>query len=61
MSVVAPDCRRAEVAAKVAFLLGPDAGAEFVESHALAALFVGGDGAQRLVGRWDAPDAEVAA
>lgn len=61
VSVIAPDCRRAEVAAKVAFILGADSGAAFIEAHALAAMFVGRDGAQHFVGRWDASDTEAVA
>jgi thiamine biosynthesis lipoprotein len=61
VSVIAPDCRRAEVAAKVAFILGADTGAAFIEAHGLTAMFVRRDGAQHLVGRWDPPDTEAAA
>jgi thiamine biosynthesis lipoprotein len=53
-SVVAPTCRRAEVAAKTALLLGPEHGAAFLASHDLAGLLVTRDGSAWRVGAWSA-------
>lgn len=51
VSVSASTCAQAEVAAKVAFVLG-DAGLAFLEAHALAGFFVRGDGTVQRVGGW---------
>lgn len=52
VTVAARRCERAEVAAKAAFVLGPEAGAEFVASHGLAALFVLDSHECRFAGAW---------
>jgi thiamine biosynthesis lipoprotein len=51
-SVAAPSCTRAEVAAKAAFLLGPEEGSRFLVQHGLAGLFIASDGTDRLAGAW---------
>jgi thiamine biosynthesis lipoprotein len=51
-SAAAPTCSQAEVAAKVAFILGPLDGAEFLEEHGLAGLFLAPDGTARTTGGW---------
>ena len=51
-TVLAPTCRVAEVAAKVALLLGRDAGKEFLEARGLSGVLVGEDGVALPVGRW---------
>lgn len=51
-SVAAPTCAQAEVAAKVAFLLGPEQGSRFLSEHGLSGLFLAPDGGERLAGRW---------
>jgi thiamine biosynthesis lipoprotein len=55
VTVAAERCEQAEVAAKVAYLLGPVRGPAFLESRGLAGLMVGRDGAQVAVGRWPLP------
>lgn len=51
VTVVAPSAERADVSAKVAFLLGAFAGRRFIEARPdLAALFVRRDGSLELVG-----------
>jgi thiamine biosynthesis lipoprotein len=50
-SVVAPTTVRAEVAAKVALILGRDEGRAFIEKSGLDALFVDRDGRLETVGR----------
>jgi len=52
VSVVARDCRQAEVAAKVALLLGPVKGAAFLESRHLAGVLCAQDGHLDVVGAW---------
>ena len=52
VSVVAARCEQAEVAAKVAFLLGMERGSEFLHNHGLAALLVQRDGTWKTVGSW---------
>ncbi len=54
VSVVAPSCRVAEVAAKVALLLGPEGGPAFLDRHSLAGVLVGDDGMSTPVGSWRA-------
>ena len=51
-SVAAASCRQAEIAAKVALLSGPTAGAEFLERNRLAGLLLTDDGTEWRVGRW---------
>jgi thiamine biosynthesis lipoprotein len=51
-SVAAPTCAQAEVAAKVAFLLGPRDGARFLVDHELGGLFLLPDGSELRAGRW---------
>jgi thiamine biosynthesis lipoprotein len=51
-SVTAPSCTQAEVAAKVAFLLGPDDGSTFLTERGLSGLFLAPDGSERLAGGW---------
>jgi FAD:protein FMN transferase len=52
VSAVAADCRQAEVAAKVALILGPEAGRRFIEQRGMSALFVDQHGETELVGPW---------
>jgi thiamine biosynthesis lipoprotein len=52
VSVVADRCEQAEVAAKVAFVLGMESGAAFLRSHRLAGLLVGADGSWQAVEPW---------
>ncbi len=53
VSAIAGSCAQAEVAAKVALILGADEGAAFIASAGLSALLVDRAGTQRLVGRWE--------
>jgi len=53
VTVVAPLCRQAEVGAKVALLLGAEAGARFLEGHGMAGLLIPATGEDYLAaGRW---------
>lgn len=52
VTAIAGGCAQAEVAAKVAFILGAEAGTRFIESARLAALLVGDDGAWSVAGGW---------
>ena len=52
VTVATEHCEQAEVAAKVAFLLGPVRGPAFLQSRELAGLVVGKDSAQIAVGHW---------
>jgi thiamine biosynthesis lipoprotein len=52
VTAVAASCTLAEVAAKVAFVLGVDAGIEYLEFQGLAALLVEETGAWRTAGHW---------
>jgi thiamine biosynthesis lipoprotein len=52
VSVVAADCRQAEVAAKVALILGASEGRSFLEARGLSALLVDEDGRSEFVGPW---------
>ena len=52
VSVVAARCEQAEVAAKVAFLLGMERGSEFLHNHGLSGLLVQRDGTWKTVGSW---------
>ncbi|MFI5274648.1 MAG: FAD:protein FMN transferase [Ktedonobacterales bacterium] len=51
-TVVAGDCAQAEVAAKVAFILGATRGAAFLEAHQLPGLLVRDDGSRLPAGPW---------
>lgn len=52
VTVAAGSCEQAEVAAKAAFFLGPDAGGRFLERHGLAGLFALRDGRLVATARW---------
>lgn len=52
VSVVASRCEQAEVAAKVAFILGPKRGAAFLRERRLAGLLVREDGGWSVAGAW---------
>jgi len=52
VTVAAARCEQAEVAAKVAFLLGVEQGSEFLRCHALSGLLVREDGTWTAVGSW---------
>lgn len=52
VTVVATHCVQAEVAAKVAFILGLEDGKMFVHDHQLASLFVSTDGTWEIGDRW---------
>jgi FAD:protein FMN transferase len=52
VTVVADRCEQAEVAAKVAFILGSGAGAEFLHKHRIAGLLVHIDGTWETVEPW---------
>ena len=52
VTVVADRCEQAEVAAKVAFILGSKAGAEFLHKHRIAGLLVHEDGKWEAVEPW---------
>lgn len=52
VTVVADRCEQAEVAAKVAFILGSKAGAEFLHKHRIAGLLVHEDGNWETVEPW---------
>jgi thiamine biosynthesis lipoprotein len=52
VTVVAPRCEQAEVAAKVAFILGREKGSDFLRKHQLAGLFVSTDGSWQAVEPW---------
>jgi thiamine biosynthesis lipoprotein len=54
VSVVAGDCARAEVAAKVALILGPVKGRRFLEARGLAGVLQSEDGRVETTGTWDA-------
>jgi thiamine biosynthesis lipoprotein len=58
VSVAAATCAQAEVAAKTAFILGPRAGADFIQSKRLAGLLVAPSGVSWRSGPWPAPSAE---
>jgi thiamine biosynthesis lipoprotein len=59
VTVAAERCEQAEVAAKVAFLLGPVRGPAFLHSRGLSGLVIGKDGRQVAVGRWPLHRPEV--
>jgi thiamine biosynthesis lipoprotein len=52
VTVAASRCEQAEVAAKVAFLLGREQGSSFLQQHSLAALIVEEEGNWTAVGSW---------
>jgi len=52
VTVAAARCEQAEVAAKVAFLLGVEQGSEFLRRHALSGVLVQEDGSWTAVGPW---------
>jgi thiamine biosynthesis lipoprotein len=60
MTAVASSCAQAEVAAKVAFVLGRDAGTKFLLARGLAGLFAGEAGEWWPVGAWPAWTVEAA-
>jgi thiamine biosynthesis lipoprotein len=58
-TAVASSCAQAEVAAKVAFVLGPTAGARFLRAKGLAGLLAGEAGRWWPVGAWPAGTSEA--
>lgn len=54
VTVVADRCEQAEIAAKVAFILGSRSGAEFLRRHRIAGLLVREDGTWESVEPWPA-------
>jgi thiamine biosynthesis lipoprotein len=52
VTVAAERCEQAEVAAKVAFLLGPESGREFLHRYGLSGLFLLEDGSRIVAGSW---------
>jgi FAD:protein FMN transferase len=52
VTVVTDRCEQAEVAAKVAFILGSEQGADFLRRHWIAGLLVHGDGTWETVEPW---------
>ena len=52
VTAVAPSCRQAEVGAKVALLLGAQAGGRFLETHGLAGLLIPATGSYLTAGPW---------
>ena len=52
VTVVAPCCEQAEVAAKVAFVLGMERGKAFLQEHQLSSLLVDLDGQWEATGYW---------
>lgn len=54
VTVVADRCEQAEVAAKVAFILGSQKGADFLRKHHIAGLLVREDGTWETVEPWSA-------
>jgi FAD:protein FMN transferase len=52
VTVAAGRCQQAEVAAKAAFILGAERGAEWLGAQGLAGLLVGEDGSWRAAGAW---------
>jgi thiamine biosynthesis lipoprotein len=52
VTVVAGACAQAEVAAKAALILGPERGAQFIETARLGALLVATSGEWRAAGAW---------
>lgn len=58
MSIGAAHCAQAEVAAKVACVLGPSAGVDFLRAQGLPGLLLEESGAWRTTGGWPAPTGE---
>jgi len=54
VTVVADHCEQGEIAAKVAFILGAQAGADFLRRHNIAGLLVHEDGTWETVDPWPA-------
>lgn len=54
VTAIADRCEQAEVAAKVAFILGSQTGADFLRRHRIAGLFVHKDGTWETVEPWTA-------
>jgi FAD:protein FMN transferase len=54
VTVVADRCEQAEVAAKVAFILGSREGADFLHKHQIAGLLVREDGSWKTIEPWPA-------
>jgi thiamine biosynthesis lipoprotein len=52
VTVAAERCEQAEVAAKVAFLLGPENGRAFLHRYGLSGLFLLEDGSKIVAGSW---------
>ncbi len=52
VTVAAERCEQAEVAAKVAFLMGPENGKAFLERYRLSGLFLLEDGSRIMAGSW---------
>jgi FAD:protein FMN transferase len=52
VTAVAAHCEQAEVAAKVAFILGLEQGADFLRTHGFAGLLVSEDGSWETVAPW---------
>ncbi len=52
VTVVTDRCEQAEVAAKVAFILGSEQGADFLRRHRIAGLLLRGDGTWQTVEPW---------
>ena len=59
VTVVADRCEQAEVAAKVAFILGSRRGAHFLQKHNIAGLLVHVDGTEETVEPWSRQIMEV--
>jgi thiamine biosynthesis lipoprotein len=55
VTVVAGTCAQAEIAAKVAFILGPVEGPRFLQRHALPGVLVHDDGQLTTAGGWPLP------
>lgn len=53
VTAIAAECVQAEVAAKVAFIMGEVRGSQFLSRHDLPGLLVMPNGSQRRVGPWD--------
>ena len=60
MTAVAGTCAQAELAAKVAFVLGRQPGTRFLDGQGLAGLFAGEDGRWWPAGAWPAWTLEAA-
>ena len=54
VTIVADRCEQAEVASKVAFILGSQKGADFLRGHRIAGLLVREDGSWNTVEPWPA-------